>query len=117
TGIELRFCPVAEHHDNSEPSCIGPIEPNKNPTPDRSGVLSHAKQRVRASLRLNIPIEHFNLRALVGDFAPEDQAGWTARFDDAPLLADANHAAGQVLRAERFAGGKFRDVLPFAELA
>src|SRR5437764_3888213 len=53
----------------------------------------------KPSFRCRIVIEHLNRRSFVRNSAPDNQAAARARFHDAPLLADADGAARQVLLA------------------
>src|SRR5215207_2661029 len=61
-------------------------------------------------------IENFNLRSLVGDLPPDDEAARLIGLYDAPLRADPDDAARQVDLPDRLTGN-FRDAAPRIELA
>ena len=64
-----------------------------------------------------IVIEDFNLGGLVRELAPDDQTAGAAGFDDAPLVADPNDTARQILLAQGLARDDFRSVVLGVELA
>src|SRR3954470_16503383 len=62
-------------------------------------IESKPSEHSPASFRCEILVEYFDLRGLVGNFAPDHQAARRARFDDAPLLANSHRATRQILFA------------------
>src|SRR5437868_1170610 len=98
---------------------------NKNSVPSAFRTLATAAAAFmgvsyvnrKPSFRCRIMIEHLNRRSFVRNSAPDNQAAARARFHDAPLLADADGAARQVLLVEIFANAEFGDIAPSIETA
>src|SRR5436305_13502990 len=58
-----------------------------------------------------IIFQQFLLRSVVGEFTPDDKPARRAGFYDAPLLAEPNHAARQILLANASADEKLRRIM------